>query len=146
MECECPLVYIWWPTVLPEVLAEIGWYPLPKCREMVAYFLLVANNSSRSSTSTSTTTATLASAVETPAAIAPNEVEDAVWRNNTAKVPGIDQVTIRVWRELWPVVVYKVLKLYQASLKSPNSCARLLQHGQFTPFKAFTQVTPPILD
>jgi len=44
------------------------------------------------------------------------EVEDAIMQSKTDKAPGLDDITFRVWKELWPVLGSRFLKLYQASL------------------------------
>jgi hypothetical protein len=33
-----------------------------------------------------------------------DEVERAIFRSNPDKAPGPDEISFRVWRELWPVV------------------------------------------
>jgi hypothetical protein len=45
------------------------------------------------------------------------EVEKAVFRNNPDKTPGPDEISFRVWRELWPVVSDHMLWLYNTSLE-----------------------------
>ena len=55
--------------------------------------------------------------IPVPFEITVEEVCDAIWKNNPAKAPGPDQVTFRVWRELWTVVKHQVLQLYRASLR-----------------------------
>jgi ribonuclease HI len=45
------------------------------------------------------------------------EVERAVFRSNPDKAPGPDEISFRVWRELWPVVGDHVLWLYNTSLE-----------------------------
>ena len=44
------------------------------------------------------------------------EVEAAIFKSNQDKVPGPDEITFRVWREIWPVVGPLLLRLYCASL------------------------------
>lgn len=44
------------------------------------------------------------------------EVEAAIMQSKSNKAPGLDEITFRVWKELWPVLGGVVLKLYQASL------------------------------
>ena len=44
------------------------------------------------------------------------EVEAAIMHSKSDKAPGLDDITFRVWKELWPVLGSVVLKLYQASL------------------------------
>jgi hypothetical protein len=44
------------------------------------------------------------------------EVERAIFRSSPDKSPGIDGVTFRVWRELWPAVGGHILWLYSNSL------------------------------
>lgn len=44
------------------------------------------------------------------------EVEAAIMQSRSDKAPGLDEITFRVWKELWPVLGGVVLKLYQASL------------------------------
>jgi hypothetical protein len=39
------------------------------------------------------------------------EVEAAVMQPKSDKTPGIDEITFRVWKELWPVLGSVVLKL-----------------------------------
>jgi hypothetical protein len=45
------------------------------------------------------------------------EVERAVFRSNPDKAPGLDEISFRVWRELWPVVGDHMLWLYNTSLE-----------------------------
>jgi hypothetical protein len=44
------------------------------------------------------------------------EVEAAIVQSKSDKAPGLDEITFRVWKRLWPVLASVVLKLYQASL------------------------------
>jgi hypothetical protein len=44
------------------------------------------------------------------------EVEAAITQSKPDKAPGMDEITFRVWKELWPILGSVVLKLYQASL------------------------------
>ena len=44
------------------------------------------------------------------------EVGAAIMQSNSDKAPGLDEITFRVWKELWPILGSVVLKLYQASL------------------------------
>jgi hypothetical protein len=44
------------------------------------------------------------------------EVEAAIMQFKPDKALGMDEITFRVWKELWPSVGSVVLKLYQASL------------------------------
>lgn len=44
------------------------------------------------------------------------EVEAAVIQSRSDKAPVLDEITFRVWKELWPVLGSVVLKLYRASL------------------------------
>lgn len=44
------------------------------------------------------------------------EVEAAMMRSKPDKAPGMDEITFRVWKELWPVLGGVIVKLYQASL------------------------------
>jgi hypothetical protein len=44
------------------------------------------------------------------------EVEAAVMQSKSDKAPGLDEITFRVWKELWPRLGSVVVKLYQASL------------------------------
>lgn len=44
------------------------------------------------------------------------EVEAGIFKSNQDKAPGPDEITFRVWRELWPVVGPSLLRLYRASL------------------------------
>lgn len=44
------------------------------------------------------------------------EVEAEIMQSKSDKAPGLDEITFRVWKELWPVLGGVVLKLYQASL------------------------------
>ena len=44
------------------------------------------------------------------------EVEAAIMQSRSDKAPGLDEITFRVWKELWPALGGVVLKLYQASL------------------------------
>jgi hypothetical protein len=44
------------------------------------------------------------------------EVEAAIMQSRSDKAPGLDEITFRVWKELWPVLGGVVLRLYQASL------------------------------
>jgi hypothetical protein len=44
------------------------------------------------------------------------EVEAAIMQSKPDKAPGPDEITFRVWKELWPILGSVVLKLYQASL------------------------------
>jgi hypothetical protein len=44
------------------------------------------------------------------------EVEAAIMQSKSDKAPGMDEITFRVWKELWAVLGNVVLKLYQASL------------------------------
>jgi hypothetical protein len=44
------------------------------------------------------------------------EVEAAIMQSGSDKAPGLDEITFRVWKELWPALGSVVLKLYQASL------------------------------
>lgn len=37
-------------------------------------------------------------------------------QSKSDKAPGLDEITFRVWKELWPVLGSVVLKLYQSSL------------------------------
>jgi hypothetical protein len=46
-----------------------------------------------------------------------DEVERAIFRSNPDKALGPDEISFRVWRELWPVVGNHVLWLYNTSLK-----------------------------
>jgi hypothetical protein len=43
-------------------------------------------------------------------------VEVAIMQSKPDKAPGMDEVTFRVWKELWPILGSVMLKLYQASL------------------------------
>ncbi|KAL1581903.1 hypothetical protein WHR41_09480 [Cladosporium halotolerans] len=44
------------------------------------------------------------------------EVEAAIMQSKSDKAPGLDEITFRVWKELWPVLGDVVVRLYQASL------------------------------
>jgi hypothetical protein len=44
------------------------------------------------------------------------EVEAAIMQSKPDKAPGLDEITFRVWKELWPILGSVVLRLYQASL------------------------------
>ena len=46
-----------------------------------------------------------------------NEVKRAIFKSNPNKAPGPDEISFRVWRELWPVVGDHVLWLYNTSLE-----------------------------
>jgi hypothetical protein len=46
-----------------------------------------------------------------------NEVERAIFRSSPDKAPGPDEISFRVWRELWPVVSDHILRLYNTSLE-----------------------------
>jgi hypothetical protein len=46
-----------------------------------------------------------------------NEVERAIFKSSLDKAPGPDEISFRVWRELWPVVGDHILRLYNASLE-----------------------------
>jgi len=48
--------------------------------------------------------------------IAAHEARQAIFRANPRKAAGTDEITARVWQELWPVIQTQVLQLYQASL------------------------------
>ena len=45
-----------------------------------------------------------------------HEVEQAIFRSNPDKAPGPDEISFRVWRELWPVVGDHLFWLYTTSL------------------------------
>jgi ribonuclease HI len=45
------------------------------------------------------------------------EIRHAIWRANPKKAPGEDEITFKVWRELWPVVGEWLLALFQASIR-----------------------------
>jgi hypothetical protein len=45
------------------------------------------------------------------------EVERAIFKSNPDKAPGPDEISFRVWRELWPVVGNHILWLYNTSLE-----------------------------
>jgi hypothetical protein len=45
-----------------------------------------------------------------------DEVEAAIMQSKPDKVPRLDEIMFRVWKELWPVLGSVVLELYQASL------------------------------
>jgi hypothetical protein len=53
-----------------------------------------------------------------------NEVERAIFKSNPDKAPGPDEISFRVWRELWPVVGDHVLWLYNTSLKLQHTPCR----------------------
>lgn len=42
-----------------------------------------------------------------------HENETAIFRSSQDKAPGPDEITFRVWREIWPVVGPHLLKLYK---------------------------------
>jgi len=44
------------------------------------------------------------------------EVEATIMQSKSDKAPGLDEITFRVWKKLWPALGSVVLKLYQASL------------------------------
>jgi len=46
-----------------------------------------------------------------------HEIETAIFRSSQDKAPGLDEITFRVWREIWPVVGPHLFKLYKASLE-----------------------------
>jgi hypothetical protein len=46
-----------------------------------------------------------------------HEVERAIFKSNPDKAPGLDEISFRVWRELWPVVGDQILWLYNTSLE-----------------------------
>jgi ribonuclease HI len=46
-----------------------------------------------------------------------HEAERAIFRSNPDKAPGPDEISFRVWRELWPVVGDHILWLYNTSLE-----------------------------
>jgi len=48
--------------------------------------------------------------------LAAAEVKRAIFRSNPKKAAGTDEITFRVWRELWPEIEEEVVRLYQASL------------------------------
>jgi hypothetical protein len=45
-----------------------------------------------------------------------HEIERAIFRSSPDKVPGLDEISFRVWRELWLVVSNHLLRLYIASV------------------------------
>jgi hypothetical protein len=45
-----------------------------------------------------------------------HEIERAIFRSSPDKAPGLDEISFRVWRELWPVVRDHLLRLYTASV------------------------------
>jgi hypothetical protein len=54
-----------------------------------------------------------------------DEVERAIFRSNPDKAPGPDELSFRVWRELWPVVGDYVLWLYNISFELQHIPHRL---------------------
>ena len=46
-----------------------------------------------------------------------NEAERAIFKSSPDKAPGPDEISFRVWRELWPVVGDHILRLYNTSLE-----------------------------
>ena len=50
-------------------------------------------------------------------ALTMEEVEAAFMQAKPDKAPGRDEITFRVWQELWPVVKDEVVRLYRASLE-----------------------------
>lgn len=44
------------------------------------------------------------------------EIEATMMQSKPDKAPGPDEITFRVWQELWPVLQHRILALYQASL------------------------------
>jgi hypothetical protein len=48
--------------------------------------------------------------------LALEEVEGAIMQSKSDKSPGLDEITFRVWKELWPALGSVVLQLYQASI------------------------------
>lgn len=44
------------------------------------------------------------------------EVEAAIMQSKSDKAPGLDELTFRVWKDLWPVLGSVLVKMYQASL------------------------------
>lgn len=53
--------------------------------------------------------------LKAPHQITMHEVTRAVFASNPKKAAGVDGLTFKVWQELWPVLQYRVLALYQAS-------------------------------
>jgi hypothetical protein len=47
-----------------------------------------------------------------------HEVKEAIFGSNSDKAPGPDEITFRVWKEIWPVVGPHLLQLYQSLLKT----------------------------
>jgi hypothetical protein len=48
----------------------------------------------------------------------PSRSKEAIFRSNSDKAPGPDEITFRVWKEIWPVVGPYLLQLYQSSLET----------------------------
>jgi hypothetical protein len=47
-----------------------------------------------------------------------HEGKEAVFVSSPDKAPGADEITFRVWKEIWPVVGPHLLQLYKASLET----------------------------
>jgi hypothetical protein len=45
-----------------------------------------------------------------------HEIKRAIFRSSPDKAPGLDEISFRVWRELWPVISDHLLRLYTASI------------------------------
>jgi hypothetical protein len=45
-----------------------------------------------------------------------HEIERAIFRSSLDKAPGLDEISFRVWRELWLVIGDHLLRLYTASV------------------------------
>lgn len=45
------------------------------------------------------------------------EVERAIFSSNPRKAPGPDNLSFRVWQELWPVVKHWIVHIYRRSIQ-----------------------------
>ena len=46
------------------------------------------------------------------------EIKEVISKSSPDKAPGPDEITFRVWKEIWPVVGPHLLQLYKASLET----------------------------